>query len=59
MLERLRRIRTLERGRAPAPRVLDELRELIREAEAWACLEGDVRARSAVEKLRKEAEGMS
>jgi hypothetical protein len=59
VLERLRRIDTLERGQAPAPRLLDELRELIREAEAWARLDGDERARSAVEKLRKEAEGMS
>ena len=41
------------------PVVLDELRALVREAEAWARLEGDERARSAVVRLRQEAEGMS
>ena len=59
VLERLRRIDELERVQAPARLVLGELRELVREAEAWARLEGDVRARSAVEKLREGAEGMS
>jgi hypothetical protein len=59
VLERLRRIDELERVQAPPRLVLGELRELVREAEAWARLEGDVRARSAVEKLRKGAEGMS
>jgi hypothetical protein len=39
--------------------MLGELRELVREAEAWARLEGDLRARTAVGKLREEAEGMS
>ena len=59
VLERLRRIDALDRGQAPARLLLGELRELVREAEAWARLEGDVRARSAVEKLREGAEGMS
>jgi len=59
VLERLRRIDELERVQAPPRLVLGELRELVREAEAWARLEGDVRAQSAVEKLREEAEGMS
>jgi hypothetical protein len=59
VLERLRRIDELERVQAPPRLVLGELRELVREAEAWARLEGDVRARSAVEKLREGAEGMS
>jgi hypothetical protein len=59
VLERLRRIDALERDQAPPRLVLGELRELVREAEAWARLEGDVRARSAVEKLREGAEGMS
>ena len=59
MLERLRRIDELDRGQAPAGLLLGELRELVREAEAWARLEGDVRARSAVAKLREGAEGMS
>ena len=40
------------------PMLLDELRALVREAEAWARLEGDERARSAVTRLRNEAEGM-
>ena len=59
MLERLRRIDALDRERVPAGLLLGELRELVREAEAWARLEGDDRARSAVEKLREGAEGMS
>jgi hypothetical protein len=32
--------------------LLDELRELVGEAEAWARLEGDERARDAVGRLR-------
>jgi hypothetical protein len=59
VLERLRRIDELDRERVPAALLLGELRELVREAEAWARLEGDDRARSAVEKLREGAEGMS
>ena len=59
VLRRLERIETLERRRASAEEVLQELRELVREAEAWARLEGDGRARDAVVKLREEAEGMS
>ena len=58
VLERLARIDALEPGRAQPSRVLDELRHLVREAEAWARLEGDERARSAVDRVRKEAEGM-
>ena len=38
--------------------VLDELRLLVPEAEAWARAEGDARARAAVQKLRRESEGM-
>ena len=52
------RIDALERAGAAAA-LLGELRALVREAEAWARLEGDARARSAVEKLREGAEGMS
>jgi hypothetical protein len=59
VLRRLARIEALDRQRAPAGRMLGELRELVREAEAWARLEGDLRARTAVGKLREEAEGMS
>ena len=38
--------------------LLDELRALVPEAEAWARAEGDARARIAATKLREEAEGM-
>jgi len=60
VMERLARIDALH-GVTPARPggLLDELRALVGEAEAWARLEGDVRARSAVAKLREEAEGMS
>jgi predicted metal-dependent hydrolase len=57
VLERLARIERL-RESAPATTLLDELRLLLPEAEAWVRAEGDARARAAVEKLRKEAEGM-
>ena len=59
VLSRLERIAALDRERAPAGRLLGELRELVREAEAWARVEGDARAQTAVGKLREEAEGMS
>jgi triphosphoribosyl-dephospho-CoA synthetase len=35
VLERLARIEQLERTQAPAGELLDELRELVREAETW------------------------
>jgi hypothetical protein len=57
LLARLARIERLRTGAAPGL-VLDELRRLVPEAEAWARSEGDARARAAVEKLREEAEGM-
>jgi hypothetical protein len=59
VLRRLERIESLNRGRTSMPVLLDELRALVREAEAWARLEGDDRARSAVLRLQEEAEGMS
>ena len=59
VLKRLERIESLHRDRASVPILLDELRALVCEAEAWARLEGDDRARSAVLRLREEAEGMS
>jgi hypothetical protein len=59
VLKRLERIESLDRGCAPMPVLLGELRALVREAEAWARLEGDERARSAVLRLQHEAEGMS
>jgi hypothetical protein len=40
VLERLARIEALEGGQAPAGELLGELRELVREAEAWARVEG-------------------
>jgi hypothetical protein len=57
VLRRLRRIERL-RGAAQPTAVLDELRLLVPEAEAWARAEGDARARAAVQKLREESEGM-
>jgi hypothetical protein len=57
VLERLARIERL-RATAPAATLLDELRRLVPEAEAWARAEGDARAQAAAQKLRKEAEGM-
>jgi hypothetical protein len=59
VLRRLERIESLDREQAGAPRLLNELRALVREAEAWARLEGDERARSAVSRLRAGAAGMS
>jgi len=61
VLQRLERIENLGRaGGVQRPScLLDELRALVAEAEAWARLEGDGRARSAVTKLREEAEGMT
>jgi hypothetical protein len=43
---RLERIEALGRARAPATDVLAELRELVREAEAWASSSGDGGARA-------------
>ena len=51
MLERLERIGRLERDGAPAASLLGELRELVGEAESWARLEGDRRARAAAAAL--------
>jgi hypothetical protein len=51
VLERIRRIRLLDREQVPASRLLGELRELVAEAEAWARLEGDERAAAAAARL--------
>jgi hypothetical protein len=59
VLRRLERIESLDRGESSPGRLLDELRALVREAEAWARVEGDERARSAVSRVREEAAGMS
>ena len=53
VLERLERIDALDRERVPAERLLGELRELVREAEAWARVEGDGRASAAAVQLTR------
>jgi hypothetical protein len=52
VLGRLARIETLEREGAPAEQLLDELRLLLAEAEAWARHEGGEAGADAVGKLR-------
>jgi hypothetical protein len=47
---RLDRIETLEREGAPPGVLLEELRGLVHEAEAWVRTEGGERAKSAVER---------
>jgi hypothetical protein len=47
VLARLERIHELEQADAPASAVLEELRWLVVEAEDWARVEGDPRARAA------------
>jgi hypothetical protein len=48
VIDRLERIELLERDGAPPAVMLEELRGLVREAEAWVHLDGDERARAAV-----------
>jgi hypothetical protein len=50
VLARLDRIETLEREGAPPAALLEELRGLVHEAEAWARREGGERAKDAVER---------
>jgi hypothetical protein len=50
---RLDRIDTLEREGAHPQTLLAELRALVREAEAWARVEGDERAGAAVERVKE------
>lgn len=50
MIDRLERIEVLERDGAPPAVMLEELRGLVRDAEAWARIDGDERAREAVER---------
>jgi hypothetical protein len=52
VIERLNRIEALEAESAPATALLAELRELVREAEAWVRTEGDERAELAVERCK-------
>jgi hypothetical protein len=51
VLERLRRIEELEQQAAPSGELIDELRKLIRDGEAWLRAEGDPAA--AVEALER------
>jgi hypothetical protein len=51
VLERLDRIERLERGRAEPAVVLEELRALVVEAEAWARRERDPAAEAAARRL--------
>jgi hypothetical protein len=51
VLGRLERIEALERTGAPPRALLDELRALVVEAEAWARVDGDERAKAAVERV--------
>jgi hypothetical protein len=50
VLARLDRIEELEREGAPPGVLLEELRGLVQAAETWAKVEGDERARAAVER---------
>ena len=53
VLDRLERIERLERDRAPSTALLDELRALVVEAEAWVRVEpGPERLTPAVERCR-------
>jgi hypothetical protein len=55
LIRRLERIDALEREGAHPATMLAELRELVREAEAWARREGDERAIAAAERLAEHA----
>jgi hypothetical protein len=50
VLARLDRIEALEREGAPPGALLEELRGLVRAAEAWVRVEGDERAKTALER---------
>jgi hypothetical protein len=54
VLDRLRRIQELDRNDAHTATLLGELRCLVTEAEEWARVEGDARARSAAAELGAE-----
>jgi len=55
VLQRLERIEALERDGASPAALLAELQALVREAEAWARLEGDERASEAAAALAARA----
>ncbi|GIU95480.1 MAG: hypothetical protein KatS3mg012_1937 [Gaiellaceae bacterium] len=52
VLERLARIERLERAGAPPQELVDELRALVAEAEAWSRNEGGAAGARAVSRLR-------
>ena len=52
ILQRLERIEMLDREGAPPAELVDELRALLVEAEAWSRAEGDDAGARAVEDLR-------
>ena len=58
VLERLERIQALERGTAPAETMLNEVRALLAEAEAWVAAEpgGTRRAEKALDRCRTALE---
>lgn len=53
ILDRLRRIEALDRAGAPPNEVIEELRALVVEAQAWSRAEGGDDAKRAVEDLRR------
>jgi len=55
VLQRLERIEALEREGASPAALLAEMQALVREAEAWARLEGDERASEAAAALAARA----
>jgi hypothetical protein len=52
VIERLERIEALDRGSATRAHLVDELRALVAEAEAWSRAEGGEAGERAVEELR-------
>ena len=55
VLARLERIETLDRAHADPAVLLDELRELVHEVEAWARRERDPDALAAAQRLAEHA----
>ena len=55
VIRRLERIEALEREGAHPEALLAELHALVREAEAWARLEGDARATAAAAAIAERA----
>ena len=53
VIERLERIEALDRSTASPAQVLDEVRGLLRDAEAWVRIEGGDAADDAVIRLRE------